>query len=231
MSTAQLTLGLSLRDDATFANYYPSNNENIIQFLQAFVVGQNEQFIFLWGQPGVGRTHLLQACCHEAASQHRSSIYLPMKEHDTLQPEVLDGLEAMDLICIDDIEAVLKNRVWEEALFHCYNRARELGTRLLVVGDCVPTRLPCQMPDLRSRLAWGLMLQVDGLNDADKLSALQMRSRHRGIELSSEVGQFLMRHYPRDMTALFAALETLDRASLQAKRRLTIPFVKSVLHI
>ena len=140
-------------------------------------------------------------------------------------------MEALDLICIDDVESVLNHREWEEALFHCYNRVRDNQARLLVVGNTAPNQLQCTMPDLRSRLAWGLSLQIEGLDDAEKLAALQMRSRNRGLELTTEVGQFLMRHYPRNMAALFQALEKLDQASLEQQRRVTIPFVKSVLKV
>lgn len=231
MTASQLTLGLSLRDDATFNNFHPGNNENIVPFLKSFVMGYEEPFIYLWGRSGVGRSHLLQACCHIATEKQLRSIYLPLQNHVELEPAVLEGIETIDLICIDDIQCVLKTPAWEEALFHCYNRAREKETRLLVVGDVVPNQLSCNMPDLRSRLSSGLTLTIEGLDDQQKLAALQMRSLNRGIELTTEVAQFLMRHYPRDAAAIFTALEILDEASMREQRRVTIPFVKQVLNV
>ena len=112
---------------------------------------------------------------------------------------------------------------------HFYNRARDNNTRLLVVANSLPTQLACRLPDLRSRLAWGLVFQVKGLNDAQKIAALQMHASNRGMTLPEEVGQYLLRHYPRDMSVLFNVLETLDTASLVEQRRITVPFVKQAL--
>jgi len=224
----QLTLPVNLRDDTTFANFYPGDNMQLVKALTELLSGDGEQFIYLWGAPGVGRSHLLQACCHECSEQQYSIIYLPLRaEH--LTPEILQGMEGMRLVCLDDIDAVLGQPDWEEALLHFYNRARDNGVKLVVAGNNLPPQLPCKLADLRSRLSWGLVFQVLGLSDEQKLLALQIHARYRGMYLSREVGQFLLRHLPRDMTELFEMLNKLDHASLVAKKRLTIPFVKSVL--
>lgn len=106
---------------------------------------------------------------------------------------------------------------------------RDLGVRLLVSANMPPKQLSCVLPDLASRLSWGLVFQVQGLADTQKLSALQLRSQRRGLTLSDEVGKFLLHNYPRDMLQLFAILEKLDQASLAEQRRLTVPFVKKIL--
>lgn len=224
----QLTLPVNLRDDATFANFYPGDNIQLVRALTELLSGEGEQFIYLWGAPGVGRSHLLQACCHDFSDQQYSIIYLPLRASD-LAPEILQGMETMRLVCLDDIDAVLGKPEWEEALLHFYNRSRDNGVKLIVAGNNLPTQLPCALADLRSRLSWGLVFQVLSLSDEQKLLALQMHARHRGMYLSREVGRFLLRHLPRNMTELFEVLNKLDHASLVAKKRLTIPFVKSVL--
>ena len=114
-------------------------------------------------------------------------------------------------------------------LLYARSQAREKNTRLIVAGNDSPPQLPCQIADLRNRLSWGLVFQVKNLTDEQKLLALQMRAKNRGLQISREVGLFLLNHYPRNMTVLFNCLEELDRASLIAKRRITIPFVKEVL--
>lgn len=224
----QLTLPVNLRDDATFTNFYPGDNTHLVKALKALLSGDGEQFIYLWGAPGVGRSHLLQACCHEFSDRQYSIVYLPLRsEH--LTPEVLQGMEHMRLVCLDDIDAVLGQPQWEETLLHFYNRARDNGVKLIVSGNDLPPQLPCELADLRSRLSWGLVFQVTGLSDEQKLLALQMHASHRGMHISREVGQFLLRHLPRNMTELFNVLNKLDHASLVAKKRLTIPFIKRVL--
>lgn len=224
----QLTLPINLRADATFANFYPGDNAQLIATLKELLAGDGEQFIYVWGMRGVGRSHLLQACCHEFSDQQYAIVYLPLGiGHFT--PEILQGMEDMSLVCLDDIDAVLGQKQWEEALLHFYNRARDNGVKLIVAGNNLPPQLPCELADLRSRLSWGLTFQVVALSDEQKLLALQMHARHRGMDLSREVGQFLLRHLPRNMAELFVVLNKLDHASLVAQKRLTIPFVKTVL--
>lgn len=225
----QLPLSLGLRDDATFANYYSTSNSNLLSCLAQFVSGQGEQFIYLWGQSGVGRSHLLQACCHANTDSQQTVMYLPLKETPDLDASVLQDIENIDLICIDDIDVKFGDQAWEEALLHFYNRARDQGTRLIVSSDQAPAFTRCVLADLRSRLSWGLTFEVCGLDDTQSLLALQMRAKNRGLELSDEVGHYLLTHYPRNMADLFSVLEKLDQASMIAKRRLTIPFVKEAL--
>lgn len=227
--TLQLPLGLGLRDDATFENYCVGDNQHVLSSLRDLLQGTGERYVYMWGERGVGRSHLLQACCHALDSVNRSTVYLPLAEHEQLDPNIFESLETMDLVCLDSINAIVGQRAWEEAVFHLYNRMQAHGSRLIVASDVVPTQLPCLMPDLRSRLSQGLVLQLQNLNDAQKLAALQMRAKRRGLDLSDEVGRYLLHRYPRNMASLFEVLEKLDEASLAMQRKLTIPFVRQVL--
>jgi DnaA-homolog protein len=225
----QLTLGVTLRDDATFDNFYVGDNHQILEALRELVNSANEQFIFMWSEASAGISHLLQACCHEAFHCQLQAIYLPLSEPQ-FSPQILEDLEIIDLICVDDLESVLGKPEWEEALLHLYNRVRDASTRLVIGAKNNTRALPCQLPDLKSRLSWGLNLKVNALTDEEKLIAILMRADQRGLSLSESVGLFLLRYYSRDMGALFDFLDQLDKTSLAAKRRVTIPFVKEVLN-
>jgi len=222
--TAQLALRIGLRDVATFDNFESGGNGAAVHALRSAA----EPFIYLWGAPGTGRTHLLQAACHAAAAQGETPAYLPCAEIDS--PEVLEGLEALTLVCLDDLHRVAGREAWESALFGFYNAARAVGTRLVVSADAGPQGLALRLPDLFSRLTWGPVFRLNPLSDEEKISALQRRAAARGLELTSEVGAFLLRRAPRDTHALFSLLDRLDDASLVAQRRLTIPFVREQLH-
>lgn len=228
MRTRQLPLQITLRDDATFENFLGASNLQILNALSQLLQGQGERFIYCWGELGCGRTHLLQACCHELSALSHQIVYLSMTELAALSPNVLENLEQLSLICIDDIDAAFENTAWEEALMHLYNRVRETHSRLIVAGDHLPQESRCRLLDLRSRLSWGLVYKITSLDDEQICDALQMRAKYRGLELPKEVALYLLKHYPRNMAALFDMLETLDQASLIAKRRLTIPFVKTI---
>lgn len=229
--SSQLTLGLSLKDEATFANFYTAKNAEIVAELKKTASGQAEKVIYLCGSRGQGRSHLLQAACHYAHQQRMTSVYLPLASLVSLTPEVLNGLELLDLICIDDLHVVAGQAEWEEAIFHLYNRVYDADKRIIIAANDLPKNIHLGLPDLISRLSWGIVFQLHPLDDAEKLSILTMRARHRGISLSEEVGKYILTHCPRHMGTLFAALDALDKASLAAQRRLTIPFVKEVLEI
>ncbi len=225
----QLTLSVGLRDDATLANFYSHDNELTVKAVEEMAKGQGEPFIFLWGEPGAGCTHLLQAACHSTGRYQRSAFYLPLDLLLQQGPELLDGLDQLDLVCIDQIQLVLGDPIWEEALFHLFNRIRDAGNHLLVAADAAPRQLPIGLPDLASRLSWGLVFRLKALDDDGKLAALVARAHDRGIELSDDVTQFILHRSPRQTGELFALLDRLDQASLSEQRKVTIPFVKQVL--
>ena len=227
MISQQLPLPMTLSEETTFANFYEGDQEAVVRALNASLNDAGERFIYLAGPTGVGKTHLLQACCHEFFNRQRASMYVPLKMG--LSPAVLQHLETMPLVCVDDIPVIVGNAEWEEALLHFYNRARDNGVLLIVSGNRVPTNLTCRLADLQSRLSWGLTFSLKELTDTQKIHALQQRAHDRGLEFPDEVGQFLLHHYPRHMPTLFQLLDKLDHASFIAQRKLTVPFVKSTL--
>ena len=218
----QLILPVGLKDFARFKNFYAGKNQQLIEALHDICL----QNIFIVGANATGKSHLLQASCHVVKQQHLNAIYLPLAE---LLPEILDGLDEFDLIAIDDLDKVLPDKVWEEKLFVALNLYQK--SRFIIAANTAPQQLDGLLPDLQSRLVQFLIFQIAALNDEEKQQALQLHARNRGLELGEEVSGFLLRRYPRDMRALFIILEQLDQASLQNKRRLTVPFVKSVLEI
>ena len=225
----QLPLDITLRDNATFENFIANQNEQLIDVLQKFACAQGEAFVYLAGKHGTGRTHLLQAVCHTASEHALSAAYLPLQQSQHYAAEMLEGWESFQIICIDDIDAVAGQMNWEQALFHLFNRVRENNGHLLITAAMMPSQLPCVLPDLQSRLGWGLALTVNELRDDDKILALQQRAAERGLELPTEVANYLLRRCPRDMATLLALLRELDTQSLAAQRRLTIPFVRGLL--
>lgn len=228
---SQLTLGLNLKDEATFSNFFAGKNNEIVSELKKTAGGSGERVIYFCGSRGQGCTHLLQACCHYAQKCGLTSIYLPFRELVTLSTEMLNGFECLDLVCIDDLEAIAETPEWEEAVFHLYNRVYDAGGRMIIAAHDLPKAIPVQLQDLISRLSWGIVFQLHPLSDDEKLSVLMLEAQRRGLRLSDEVGKYILTHYPRHMDTLFAALDSLDKASLAAQRRLTIPFVKAVLQI
>lgn len=225
----QLVLeGLQPRSHMTFANFYTEQNQAIVNYLQKELLTQQGS-TYLWGSPGCGLSHLLQAVCEEAISLKKTAMYLPLKEVKQYTPEILTNVEQMDVLCLDDIDAVLGQRLWEEALFDAYNRVREHNKVWLCSAKTSVRGLHCVLADLQSRLSWGQVFHVEALTETEKIATLQLRAKERGMIVRDEVIHFLFNHYQRDLAALLLLLQKIDDASLAQKKRVTVPFVKGVL--
>ncbi len=222
----QLTLGIGWNVEATLAQFVTGANADALAALQGRIGGGLDS-LMLFGAAGTGKTHLLQAACRELAAG--TSSYVPLSAMSELSPALLEGLDAVSLVALDDVQAIAGRRDWEEAIFHLFNGMRARGGRLLLAARQPPGGLDLALPDLTSRLQWGLVYRLQPLDEDALLAALQQRAGQRGLELPPDVGRFLLNRFPRDSHSLFGLLETLDQAALAAQRRLTIPFVRQVL--
>lgn len=227
LSTAQLPLALRLDPGATFDSFHPGANQRALSQVRASAAGP--AWLYLWGAAGTGKTHLLNAACHAAGDAGRTACLVPLDRSDGWAPDALAGLQGISLICLDGVDAVAGRREWEEALFHLLNGLREAGGSVLMASRGRPGAMEVTLPDLKSRLGWGTLVRLKALGDDDKLAALRLRARQRGIDLSDEAAGYLIRRVARDTHSLFALLDRLDAASLAAKRRLTVPFLREVL--
>ena len=228
-SFKQLPLHFGVRDVFSFDTLVAGANEIAIGIVQQCALGEGEKQVYIWSQQSGGKSHLLQAACHQAAKQQCTVCYLPAEEIINQPVQMLEGLEQLNLVCLDNVDLMAQSAEWEEALFDLINRMRESGNSLLLTASASPEALDIKLPDLRSRLAWGPVFQLQALVDDDKREALRIRAGQRGLELPDNVAEYLIRHYPRDLFGLFERLELLDTAAMAMQRRLTVPFVKSVL--
>lgn len=223
----QMTLPVSIRDDARFANYYVGPNQQVVDALQGQWTVRGEPYIYLYGSSGAGSSHLLQAACHYAEGLGHQSIYLPLDELKDYGPEVLEGVDKLPLVAIDGLDSVAGNDDWEEGLFHLFNRIRDRQGHLILAANAAPKQIGIQLNDLESRLTSGVVFQLAHLSDDEKIEALILRARQRGFDLLDDVASFILTRGPRDMAGLSGVLDRLDAASLTAQRKLTIPFVKA----
>jgi len=225
----QLPLQLQPKESCTFSSFFSGSNQIAVDILLDIFSGGGEQQVFLWSAEGLGKSHLLQAACKMASSHGLTASYLPLDEMPGVTTDILQGIEQLDLVAIDGLDSVLGDLDWELALFSLINQARESAVSLVFAANKNPAELEMMLPDLRSRLTWGPVFQLQPLTDDEKRSALQTRAAARGLELPDNVANYLLENYPRDLFVLFDNMDRLDQASLVQQRRLTIPFVREVL--
>lgn len=224
----QLSLDVGLRAHASFEAFVAGPNVAALGAVGEAAAGKLDGGVYLWGAPGVGKTHLLQAACRAAHAAGRRSGYLPLRERTRFAPDLLQGLEQLDLVCLDDLGAVAGDRAWELALVDLYHRLGEAGGHWAVTAHCRPDR-GGWLPDLASRLAAAPVFALQELDDAHKLQVLHRRAEASGLVLAPEAARYLLTHCRRDLGVLCAVLQRLDGAALAAQRRLTVPFIRAVL--
>ena len=225
----QIPLQFDLKAELSFASFYTASHQDVVQQLTDTASGQGEQQLYLWGKQGAGKSHLLQACCLRANQRNRTAFYLTLATNKLPAPDILTGLETFDLVCIDNIENFAGNKAWELALFNFYNLHRENNHQLIVAAHCPPNFLPIELADLKTRMSWGLTLKLQELSDTEQISAFTFKAKNLGFEITTQVGVFLTKHYARDLPALWRLLPRLEQATLVAKRKLTVPFLKQIL--
>lgn len=233
----QLSLPVLLKDRLTFDNFVVGDNQQLVDHLMALTSDPNHRPPHAWmtyyfAETGLGKSHLLFASCYLAERHQQASVYMSFRDKSQLTVEVLQGLEAYQLICLDDIECLEGDMQWQIALFDLINRVKEQGGSRLILCARFPLQaLPLQLPDLLSRLSWGVSFRIQALNDLQRCDALILRAEQRGLVMSLDVARFLLNHLQRDLPALIDCLDKLDESSLQQQRKLSIPFVKATLNL
>jgi DnaA-homolog protein len=224
----QLPLSLRALPDQRLDAYVGMPDGLGLQLQQLANTSQREA-VYLHGASSTGKTHLLLASCAEAEHRGREASYRSLRGLQGKVQMATDGLAAPVLLALDDVDAVIGHRDDEVALFHLHNRVMDAGGCILYAAQYAPDALPCVLPDLRSRLMQCTRWVLPVLDDAGRAKLLRMRAQARGLVFEDAAVEWVLRRYARDLGSLVALFDVLDRASMAAQRRLTIPFLRLVL--
>ena len=223
----QLTFPWNKDNKSSFDSFYVSKlNKHLLSLLQ------NNAFkddLLIFGTKDSGKTYLLQALCNHFINQGKSSFYLPMKQAKELSVDILESLESMELVCIDGIESIVGNKVWEIGLFNLINRSLNSENRLIFTSSKNIDVMNFELTDLDSRLRKIQSHELYALADDEILSALKHIANLRSIELGSKEAQYLLTYANRNISDLVQILESLDQLSMEMKRKITIPLIKEVI--
>jgi DnaA family protein len=209
-------------------DFVPGPNQHVVLATRQ-LLDEPGSCLFLTGPEGTGKSHLLNALCHAAREKGLGAFYIALRHLSEAAASGLDGLRGLDLVCVDDLDSVAGKPIWERALFRCFNEVRAANGRLVVSSRKRLSSLQFDLPDLQSRLAWGLRMNLRLPDDDGKLQVLQQRARSLGIELPRDVQRYIIKHGKRDMGSLLKMLEQLKDAAFVNKRRITVPLAREIL--
>ncbi|KAF1724173.1 DnaA regulatory inactivator Hda [Pseudoxanthomonas japonensis] len=224
----QLPLALRYPPDQRFDSFI-APPEGALPALSSLAAMAGADWIYLSGASRTGKTHLALAVCAATEQQGRRAAYLPLAAAAGRMRDALDALEGHDVVALDGLDAIAGAREDEVALFDFHNRARASGLNVLYTARGIPDDIGLVLPDLRSRLQQCLRLVLDPLDDDGRREVLRDRAQRRGLALEDAALDWLLTRTDRDLGALVVLLDRLDRASLAAQRRITVPFLRQVL--
>jgi len=231
VSVPQLPLALRYPPDQRLDTFVHAP-DGAIEQLRALAEGRADarrDSTYIAGPAGVGKTHLLLATCAATEAAGRRAAYLPLAAAAGRLRDALESLEGNDVIALDGLDVIAGNREDEVALFDAHNRARAAGVALMYVARDIPDAIGLGLPDLRSRLGQCTRITLAPLDEDGRRDVLRQRAQRRGLVLEDAALDWLLRRVGRDLGGLTALLDRLDRASLAAQRRITVPFLRQTL--
>lgn len=225
----QLALGIELDVAASFDSFFAADAAEAVTALRQVSDGLNAGPVWLYGASGVGKSHLLQAACRARSERGGSAMYLPLARAQEFDPQILEGCDSVDILAIDDVDAIAGDASWETALFGAVNTFLLNAAPLLLAAGVPPREIGFNLPDLRSRAGAHVVYRLPALSDESLAAIVAQRAVDRGLRFDPAAIEYLLRRVPRDMHELEQWLVRLDRASLAAQRRVTVALVRSTL--
>lgn len=225
---SQIPLPLNLGDKATLDNFWVGHNSELVAAIKTSVETGEPRLVYLYGPSSSGKSHLLFAAMKLAKEEVVNTSYLSLLDSN-IGPEMLDVIDVAHLVCIDNVEAWAGEAEKERALFSLFEQVKYAGGQMLLSASQAPELCGFSLADLISRLSSGLVYPISELTEQQQFEAIKMRSNNRGLTISDDAVKYLLSRSSRDTGELFALLDEIDQASLIEKRKLTIPFLQSLI--
>jgi DnaA family protein len=225
---AQLPLPLSFDKRFSLQNYFADNGDFVVQQLTALFDETGEALVGLWGGVDSGKTHLLNACAHYA--RHCGIQFHLFDAAQLLEAEVqsFSDFPEGSVLGLDNLDLLAGNRDWEEQFYHLINRVKAGELRFVFSLSRNPRDIGFRLPDLKSRLMWGLLIALKTPDDEQLAELISKRAQLLGLEVSRDVSNYLLNHFSRKLSDQMQLLYRLDHAALSKKRKITIPFIREI---
>ena len=220
----QLGLPISLNASMLLESFVA--NKELLRLINQLFLNEKSSEVYIYGASGQGKTHVLQGAVLKALEIDKNAVYIDCS--DPFPDYILDFVDQIDFICFDNVHSILREN--QEIFFDLYNRARQAQIFILLSGNTLPSDLEV-MKDLKTRLSLAVVYKLEELNDELTMSVIDSQMSQRNLSVNSNVYEYLFKNYSRDLKLLLSTLNDLDKASLQAKKPISIPFVKNFLEL
>ena len=225
-SSQQLPLDFKHNNEKTFAEFIVGNNTSLLKSLQTFTQS-SETILYLWGEIGSGKSHILSAFTKYCGENNKSAVVLT--PNDLAQRKNISLIDMFDYICVDDVEKTTADSLLEESLFHWINEIKQHKKKIILASHISNNSDKWQLPDLRSRLQSGRTHQIKALNRTKVIEVFIKQAQQKGIKIDSRVSQFLQNNCPMNMHYFSGLLAKLDQITLIEKKQVTIPLIKKII--
>ena len=220
----QLGLPISLNASMLLESFVA--NKELLRLINQLFLNEKSSEVYIYGASGQGKTHVLQGAVLKALEIDKNAVYIDCS--DPFPDYILDFVDQIDFICFDNVHSILREN--QEIFFDLYNRARQAQIFILVSGNTLPSDLEV-MKDLKTRLSLAVVYKLEELSDELTMSVIDSQMSQRNLSVNSNVYEYLFKSYSRDLKLLLSTMNDLDKASLQAKKPISIPFVKKFLEL
>ena len=227
----QKTFRLPYKKEMTFSTFVcPSKQPNALQPIYNFIATDEfSEIFFLWGAAGSGKSHILQSTANYINNIGQKAFYLCLKEASEITPEIFDSLENFDLICLDNIDIILNNEKWQEAIFHCLEAAETANTKLILSSRNNVNETEFLREETKSRLEASYRHKLELLNEQELVKALKIRAKYRQIPINQEVLTYIINYAPRDSKSIFSILDKIGSYSLLYQKSITKKMIREIL--
>ena len=214
----QLIFDFAERGYPGFDKFLGTENAELVYVLQH----KHDPFIYVWGEEGAGKSHLLRAWVAQALDAGKKAVYI-----DAAATPLTEAAFEAEYLAIDQIEKLGNEE--QALLFAVFNRFRNSGKGfLLLSSEHTPQQLVIR-EDLRTRMAYCLVYEVKPLTDQEKIDALVSMAAARQVTIDPEIFEYLLNHWRRDMDSLIQMLDTLDNYAVTMGKRITLPLLRQLL--
>ncbi len=218
----QLGLPISLNSSMLLENFVA--NEELLRSINQLFENQISSELYIYGLSGNGKTHALQGAVLKSLANDKNAVFIDCS--DSFPEYLVEFIDQIRLISFDNVHLTAKEN--EEIFFDLFNRARQSEVTILVSGDCLPGDLEV-MKDIKTRLSLAAVFKLQELNDKQIMSVIDKQMNDKNLSIDSKVYEYLFKNYSRELKLLLSTMDDLDKVSLQAKKPISIPFVRNYL--